>query len=247
MAVSVDTSEGAAPSLGTGIVFAFNPCRQEFHFAFSGMIQRPSLIRSPWLTFFSLSSTPAPRVCLAADPAGFTTPAVRIPPLLIAISGSLSSLSVSMQGRIESDSDAIDIDTLFFEGLTDGGFLKSTAVWTQRAISRGNLYLAGAITIEPIFTANMPVTIALDGNSKVGGCWAAAAAGDLLALLAVCLPCCCLPCCCCRRCGGCRCCRCSQTSGACLPPVRQLHCLAASTHPFLADRAVVGSRHHPHW
>ena len=36
MAISLDISTGVAPSIGVGIVFAFNPCEEEFHFAFSG-------------------------------------------------------------------------------------------------------------------------------------------------------------------------------------------------------------------
>ena len=97
---------------------------------------------------------------------------MKISALGIQIYGTLSSLSVSMRGLMQSDSDAIGIDTedLFFAGLESSGGFLAKAIWETRTVDAGNLYLSGAMHIEPLLTGKLPVSISIACNSKVGAC-----------------------------------------------------------------------------
>ena len=125
---------------------------------------------------------------------------MKITALGIQISGTLASVSVSMQGLLESDSDAIGIDTdeFFFAGLEPGRFLNAKAKWETRTVSSGNLYLSGAINIEPIINLKGGITIAIHCNSKVCGFWmdsvVDAAAAAAAAACHIQSPSCSLPC-----------------------------------------------------
>ena len=94
-------------------------------------------------------------------PADISTPPVAIPPLGIEVSAQPTVLSVSGGANIPSNHDAIGMTGSFWVGI---GQAKET-----RVVSRGNLYLAGTITVEPIGgkSASSLVTMAMVGDGKV--------------------------------------------------------------------------------
>lgn len=106
------------------------------------------------------------QACLPCDAprnAGISTPPVEIVPLGVEVSAQPAVLSVSNKATIPSDHDAIGIDGSFWVGI--GRPIES------RVVSRGNLYLAGSITVEPLAGSAYEniSTVAMVGNGMVGG------------------------------------------------------------------------------
>jgi hypothetical protein len=112
---------------------------------------------------FLCINVPACLPCFAPRNAGISTPPVEIVPLGVEVSAQPAVLSVSNKATIPSDHDAIGIDGSFWVGI--GQPIET------RVISRGNLYLAGSITVEPLAGSAYEniSTVAMVGNGMVGG------------------------------------------------------------------------------
>ena len=88
---------------------------------------------------------------------------MEIPLLGIEVSAQPAVLSVSGKGTIPSDHDAIGMAGSFWVGI---GVATET-----RVVTRGNLYLAGSITVEPLGETAYSdyATVAMSGDGMVGG------------------------------------------------------------------------------
>ena len=184
MSMGLDLT-GATPSVGQGIVFAINPCREEFHFGFVGegcrarsrrTLAQAAVLRAccAGAARHARPASPLPRLqhipthhlccrrCRLPLSAGLSTPAVNIAALGIKVSAQPIGVSVSNKGEIPSDHDAI--------GMTDPFWVGINKAWEKRVVTQGNLYITGSITVEPIVQQFDKVTVGLVGDGKVGRC-----------------------------------------------------------------------------
>ena len=157
-----------------GFVYAIHPCDAEFHFGFQGQwLANAAGCGMGKTSATNASNAALPEglylaVCLTAPPqrfaalltgAGLESPPLLLPALGIAITSRLDVFSVSNNGAMDSTSDAIGIEEMFWVG---------KSAMESRSISRGHLYLAGALVIQDLPSAlKSPVKLALEGVGKV--------------------------------------------------------------------------------
>jgi hypothetical protein len=183
---------GATPSVGQGIVFAINPCREEFHFGFVGEWRTRSGCSAVLGASAELGvpHEPAAASCCvfacvyacrrsaAASPlqhrlANINQHRQRLPlaaglstPAInispLGIKVSAQPIGLSVSNKGEIPSDHSAI------GMTDPFWVGINKPSENRVVTQGNIYITGSITVEPIVQQSDKVVFGLVGDGKVG-------------------------------------------------------------------------------